>query len=93
VRIRPTNTTDQYTEILDAAKNRNLLVFHLDDVKKQLMDVMENVYGIEVEITDDMLRAIWYEVATDSVCSNINELIYDACIDYARENLLNTAGE
>ena len=68
----------------------NLLVFSLEDVRKNMKDVMKNVYDVpeDTEISDDVLRSIWYEVHTESVVSTMNEMIYDACIDYVRENLI-----
>jgi len=84
-----TAAASKYWKVSDALNDRNVLVFNLGDVKLQLEEAMEVYVTKEgIEITEDMLRTIWMEVLTESAVSNINDLIYDACIDYVRENLV-----
>jgi len=65
---------------LQSEKEASLMSFTLDDVKAQLKDAADE----PIEITNDVLRRIWYEVHTESIVSQMNDLIYDACIDYLR---------
>jgi len=86
--LSDTTAGHKYSEVSDALNDRNLLVFNLGDIQRELFEAME-VYVIKegVEITEEMLRDIWAEVHTESATSNMNDLIYDACIDYVREHL------
>lgn len=87
--LSDTTAAHKYSEVSDALNDRNLLVFNLGDVNTNLIEAMET-YDIpeDVKPTEQMLRDIWAEVHTESVISNMNDLIYDACIDYVREHLV-----